>query len=268
MKKIFIVIAVLVINIPVLANQTESEKPIRQGFPFSAKQGTLIYDAPNDISFFTFDDEFDGLTASIPAGEQIQVLPCATLEKMVGILKDESADFKIWGTFSKFEDKNYIYPVYFIPLTKIDDVQEKSVEDVNEPNEPDQILMDEENIDEDVIPEDIMEKLKPKRIITTEQITQTLDARKDAVLVNRTGYIKEPSNGSYILTLDNLGRKVQKTKFTILPSAQLERSLAFLKKDPHRVRFKFAGIITRYKDENYILLQKAIPSYSHRNFAR
>ena len=269
MKKIFIIILILSVSMIVIAQQVDPNKPIRQGFPFSAKQGMLFYDVSDDICFFAFDEDFDGLTASIPAGKKIEVLGCATLEKMTTALIDHNAaDFKIWGTFSTYKDKNYIYPVYFIPLTKIEDIIDEPIEDVNDPNDPNQISQAEDIDDPDIIPEDIMERLKPKRIITTEQITQTLDARKDAVLVNRTGYITKASKDSYMLRLDNLGRKVQKTSFKILPSAQLERALGFVKKDSGKVRFKFANIITKYKDQNYILLQKAVPSYSHRNFAR
>jgi hypothetical protein len=37
---------------------------------------------------------------------------------------------------------------------------------------------------------------------------------------------------------------------------------------PVPVRFKIAGIMTKYKGENYLLLQKATRIYSHQNFDR
>jgi hypothetical protein len=37
---------------------------------------------------------------------------------------------------------------------------------------------------------------------------------------------------------------------------------------PEPVRFKIAGVVTKYKGEKYLLLQKATRIYGHGNFAR
>jgi hypothetical protein len=37
---------------------------------------------------------------------------------------------------------------------------------------------------------------------------------------------------------------------------------------PEPVRFKIAGIVTKYKGKNYLLLQKVTRVYSHQNFDR
>jgi hypothetical protein len=38
--------------------------------------------------------------------------------------------------------------------------------------------------------------------------------------------------------------------------------------DLEPLRFKIAGVLTTYKDEKYLLLQKAIRTYSHGNFGK
>jgi len=38
--------------------------------------------------------------------------------------------------------------------------------------------------------------------------------------------------------------------------------------DPEKVRFKIAGIMTKYKGENYLLLEKATQTYSYGNFGK
>ena len=72
----------------------------------------------------------------------------------------------------------------------------------------------------------------------------------------------------YAHALDALGRNVSGVSLRLLPCETLE--LAELKRsiDFEPVRFRIAGILTKYESQDYLLLQKATQTYSHGNFGR
>jgi len=99
------------------------------------------------------------------------------------------------------------------------------------------------------------------------------DARRntrssDSIFLDRTAFLVEQDEGRFMFVPDALGRNVQKLSLHLLPCAALE--LTELKKaaEPETMRFKIAGIMTKYKGKNYLLLERATRTYSHGNFGR
>jgi hypothetical protein len=90
----------------------------------------------------------------------------------------------------------------------------------------------------------------------------------DTVLVDRTAFLVGRPDGGLVFMPDALGRNVGQLSLRLLPCEALE--LAELKRsaDFEPVRFRIAGILTKYEDTDYLLLQKATPVYSHGNFGR
>ena len=73
----------------------------------------------------------------IKAGQTLEMLGSATLEKMAADAKERSdAMFRIWAKVTKFEGKNYLFAVYYLSLRKIDRPVEETVK--NEPNKTSQ----------------------------------------------------------------------------------------------------------------------------------
>jgi hypothetical protein len=90
----------------------------------------------------------------------------------------------------------------------------------------------------------------------------------DSVYVDRTGFIVKKDDGQFVFVPDALGRNVQNISFHLLPCANLELTELKQAAEPDKVRFKIAGIITNYKGNNYLLLDKATRAYSYGNFGR
>jgi hypothetical protein len=86
--------------------------------------------------------------------------------------------------------------------------------------------------------------------------------------VDKTGFLVEQDDRRFVFLPDALGRNVQKLSLYLLPCAVLELTELEQSAEPEKVRFKVAGIMTKYKGENYLLLEKAIRTYSHGNFGR
>ena len=118
-----------------------------------------------------------------------------------------------------------------------------------------------------IIPDDVMEKLKPRRIPNLAKLKTAVAQHGDITIVDRTGFMRKTKSGK-IFELDGLGRGIEGTAFQLLKSETLERIERQLGRSPGRLRFRIAGIITEYKSHYYLLLQRAARTYSYGNFAR
>ena len=117
------------------------------------------------------------------------------------------------------------------------------------------------------IPEEIIAKLSTRKILRTEQLRTPLQLKQDSIIADRSGFLRDSGRDAGFV-LDALGRNVQQLSFRLLPCQVLE--LAQLKdaRSPEPIRFKISAIVTKYKDQNYLLLQRATRTYGHQNFPK
>jgi hypothetical protein len=317
-KKLIISILVFLISSKLLAEDQARQAPLRDGFPLTGIDGKLTGPDSNDSWFFEFDSDVTDNKGLIKAGQSLKLLPSAALEKMTDDMKNRpTTDYRLWATATKYNDTNFIFPIYFLPLTKpaapakkqqlsspevslqtetqitetpnsTKSVAEKNPElqselTINEPNDP--LKM----------PQEIIAKLQTGRIATTEQPKQTPNAandvqqdsvpetsqkietplptkapqlKPDSILADRTALLAANDDGQPVFVLDAIGRNLQQTSFRLLPCQALEHAQHKQSEEPDQLRFKIAGIVTNYKGQNYLLLQRAILIYSHQNFGR
>ncbi|MHC4395832.1 MAG: hypothetical protein ACYS1A_09270 [Planctomycetota bacterium] len=237
---------------------------LRDGFVLAGIDGKLTGADANDVRFFEFDSEISDGKASVKAGSAIELLPSSALEKMTADAKERtSAGYRLWGEVTKYKGKNFIFPTYFLPLNKIEQqksqqTQQPKPQSINDPN------------DVITIPDEVMKKLGGRRIIRTEQLEKGLLLKADSILADRIGFISScicaKTNEQCNFILDALGRNAQRSSFRLLPCRMLELAQRQKANEPEPVRFKIAGIVTKYKGQNYLLLQRATRVYTHGNF--
>jgi len=97
--------------------------------------------------------------------------------------------------------------------------------------------------------------------------------KQNSVLANKTGFIRDSGHGTRgtrygVFVFDALGRNIQQTTVLLLPCRALELAEQEQSAEPDPIRFKIAGIVTEYKGEKFLLLQRATRVYSHGNFVR
>lgn len=289
------------------AEITRETPLLRDGFVMNGVDGSLIGPDSNDVWFFKLTSDANDYRAVIKAGTKLELLPSATLEKMTADEKTRSTTaYRLWNSrVTKYKGKNFIFPGYFMPLSKADksepeQSQRRKVsrgESQSKPQEPNEIQPGQERqrqleLDEpnDVLsmPQEIIEKLKARReksILSRQPSADSNDVSVDkpatkkkspdaqsysrsfdSVFVDRTGFLIEQDGGRPVFVPDALGRNVQKLTLHLLPCTVLELTEQKQAAEPEKLRFKIAGIMTKYKGDNYLLLEKATRTYSHGNF--
>ncbi len=201
--------------------------------------------------FAPFDAITDG-AGLIKSGEKIELLTCSTLEKLIAAVDKSGSDWRIWGRITKFQDRNYIFIAYFLPITK--PKTPAASQQIIDPNDP------------SIIPEDALELLRPKRVINLAKLTKGIESEADGIFTDRTGFVSRTVKDGYIFELDAVGRNIDLAGFELLKSEVLEKIITKQAKSPYELRYKAAGILTKYKGTYYLLLQRAVRTHSHQNF--
>jgi len=286
-KKLTIPILAFFISCAALCAGAARQTPLRDGFLLAGIDGKLT--GADDKWFFEFDSDVSDDTGRIRTGSIIELLPSTALEKMTADAQKRSdaspvrskppeatavptvqisngAGYRLWGNVTKYKGSNFIFPIYFLPLSKSDD-QIKPEESPTSQQQKAKIAINEPN-DVLAIPQEIIAKLGTRRILRHQQLKKGLQLKQDSILADRTALLTRQADGELILVLDALGWNIQQVSFRPLPCEVLERAQhsQFAETDP--TRFKIAGILTQYKGEYYLLLQKATRAYSHENFGR
>jgi hypothetical protein len=255
----------------------QSDKLLPDDYVFAGVDGKLIQTGVDKWAF-EFESAANIGETEIKAGQKLEMLGSATLEKMAADTKERSdAQFRLWAKAAKFEGKNYLFAVYYLSLRKLDQPTREAVK--NEPNKTGQASPPRlssgqvVNAPNDVvnIPAEIVALLKQSEVLPTSEAQVTrqeeLQLKQDTIFANRAGRVVA-KNGGYVFEADALGRGVEKFAIKLLPCQKLEDAMAQVRSESNPVRFNVAGILTRYKGEQYLLLQKATRMYSYGNFGR
>ncbi|MBA7626561.1 hypothetical protein ES703_34013 [subsurface metagenome] len=92
--------------------------------------------------------------------------------------------------------------------------------------------------------------------------------KQDSILADRTGFVVRQGDSRLVFVFDALGRNVQQISLRLLPCQALESAEHRQSAEVDPLRFKIAGILTKYKGNHYLLLERTIRVYSHGNFGK
>ena len=271
---------------------------LREGFVLRGVDGRLSGPDTNDAWFFELAADVNDFRDVLEAGTKVQMLPSSTLERMIADGRKRSEmTFRLWnGRVTRYKGRNFVFPSFFLPIrqeknagqetpeaiqsAKPDEMIESPSEQEREPplrvRDPNDVL---------TIPGDLLDKLQATREAMAARKRRIVDSNlpddgpkqpqkqsyrgdSDSVFVNRTGFIVGRNDGGFIFVLDSLGRNVRRRSLRLLPCEVLELAEQKISAGFEPVRFKIAGILTRYENTDYLLLHKATPTYSHGNFGR
>jgi hypothetical protein len=267
-----ITLLILLIATGALAEQQQRKPLLRDGFVLMGVDGRVV--ARGDKWFFELERDISDGKSVITAGSKIEMLPSAGLEKMLADMKDNPGrSYRLYNAMvTLYGGENYLFCDYFLPLVEADTtVEEKTAVSGTpggEPNEPAVEVMINEPNDAVMIPQEIIDKLKTRRIIRPETIKQGFELKQDSILADRTGFIKQKSDGGWIFEFDAVGRNTSEVSLELLPCQVLAGAQYKNDKAVGRARFKVSGIVTKYQGRYYLLLQTANRAYGYGNFGR
>jgi len=262
-------LAVLALAFVLSVSAFGRQKPryaLRDGLALSGLNGKLTRPKSNDIWFYELYEDLSDDRGKIKAGTSVEVLPSSALEKVTAAIehKQPPHQYRLWGRLTRFRGKNYIFAIYFLPIAKVKQItpaESKPQENKTAPNDPNDPL---------TFPPEIMDKLRIKTVMRTEQLTKPLKVQQDSILVGRTGYIVRKNDGMFrfAFEFDALGRNLEPLSIRLLPSEPLQKAWRAQDGQLDPPRFKIAAVLTSYKKKYYLLAQQATRVYSYGNFPR
>ena len=276
-KILIVILIAAATSLTPLHAKTKSAKKvllIRDGFYIDGAEGSVKQAPDKDTWFFSPDENIIDGKAVLKAGDQIQLLPSSTLEKITANINPEAGltGVRLWAQVTKYKNKNFLFAGYFIPMSQIEETkadapppEEKDPQPAQAP--PDQAEPTDKKPAGSIIPDDVMAILKPKRTVDFARVKETPDIKNDTVLVGRAGYLNIKEDNK-VFQIDGFGRNAEALSFPLLPCEVLELAEMKMARPPARQRYQIAGVVTKYKGRLYLLPQKAARTYSHGNFAR
>lgn len=272
---------------PDTLNEQERIYPyLREGFLYNGVNGTISRNGETGRWNFAADTKLTDTRGVIKSGNALELLLSGCLENMIAEAggNENTLSVKLWAKVTRYSnrnlidpdieeyeelvfDKNYLFPMLFIPMSDIErqpparpagDDADAATNKIDNPAE---------SSSDSIIPAEVMDKLKPRRLPNLAKLETSLKQHGDITIFDRTGFIRQTKAGK-IFELDGLGRGVDGVTFRLLNSETLERIERKLGDSPGKLRFRVAGIVTKYKGHYYLLLQRAARTYNNGNFAR
>ncbi len=293
-KRLTILILLFSVGTALTQSSLSPGKPkqrlLREGFVLKGSDGELSMSDQNDAYFFQFDSDISDGKATVVKGTKLQILPSATLERMIADASKRSAmNYRLWAKITSYRGKNFIFPIYFLPLTKPKEPEQARPEIKIEAGASQQTQRTKSDdtqrrTDDLEIPSEVTAQLRPGPMISSIGPAGQQTHKQDMILIDRMGFILSElmydeygiekntqyaiRNTQYHFVFDAFGRNVNTTQLGLLPCQALESAERLQSILPEPVRFKVAGILTEYKGQKYLLLHKATRVYSHGNFDR
>ena len=287
-KRFLILVLAALMSTAVFGARMARRGLLSDGSVLKGVDGKVIGSDVNDIWYFEFSSDVNDYGVVIKTGTKLELLTSSTLEKIIADINAPTiVDYRLWGGITQYKGRNYIFPTYFMRISKMEDpntgAPETSEPNQVEPNEPTTEQQSRVSDPNDIltIPPEIMERLETTRAEAAGSGRKTADGNDvvnaksqimkntDSVIVDRTGLLVKDGN-SFVFVPDAFGRNVSSVedRLRLLPCEALELTERRQSVVIETVRFKIVGIVTKYKSERYLLLQKATRVYSHGNFGR
>jgi len=299
-----LLILILALSAGTNASNTQITQPalLSDGFILRGLEGKLTGSDSNDVWFFELDSDVTDKDVVVKARTKLKLLPSATLEKIIADANERSISrYRLDVRVTKYKGRNFIFPFYFLPISaptpvfRQEDVGVKPQLQTSEQTTPEATVPATESGHEPnlrdandilTIPPEVMEKLEAAKAKTAESGQRLSEGNRvsvdepkpasekrnlqstDSVLIDRTALLVKRKNAGFIFVPDAFGRNAPQVSLQLLPCEVLELTELMQSAVPDPVRFKIAGITTKYKGNNYLLLQKATRIYSHGNFGR
>ena len=184
---------------------------------------------------------------------------------MTGLAGDDHRiQARLWGLFTEYEENNYLYSVYFLPIEQATEIETDPGQTESQGGQADdkqdaqtQAGGQTETERESIIPADILQQIKTAQAPDLKKFQQVAAVTGDKNLIGRAGYLQKEGKVRYFQP-DGFGQNVNRQRYLLLPCHAGEQAEKEMQKSPGRERFNVSGLVTQYKGRDYILLRRAV----------
>lgn len=253
-----------------LVSAAQAAKAVEEGLFLDGVAGVVRKVDKVDVWSFIAEGDI-ALSADVvwPAEKPISLLPCSVLEQITSLAgEDNEIHVRLWGLFTEYDQNNYLYSVYFLPIQEdsglkaAKPVTEKEETQATVEEKPEEPAAEEE---ESIIPTDILKQIKANKAPDLKKFQQVAVVTGDVNLIGRAGYLKQQGKVKYFQP-DAFGQKINRHQYLLLPCNALKTAEKEMQKTPGRQRYNVSGLVTSYKGRNYILLRRTVRTYTNGNF--
>jgi hypothetical protein len=233
-----------------------------EGFVLNGTEGIA---QKNDAGSWSFvaDNDLIYMKTTLPAKSPLPILSSGGLEQIRAFAKERTwTPVKIWGILTLYKKQNFLFPIQVLALSEAagKPVTTPPAKPAK-PAEPNAATPE----SSEVIPSEIMKILRSQSKIDLGKLAETADvASSDFSLIGKTGYVELGEDK--LFAPDGFGRKIDKNRFSLLPCLTLEDTEENLAKALGRQRYNISGIVTACDGKKYLLLYRAVRTYSNSNF--
>ncbi len=234
-------------------------RPVEEGYLVAGVEGQITKDPnENQWRFFPAVQITDG-RGLLPPEKGITLLPCSVLEQVMRLAGDEpSIQVRLWAVITEYRAENFLYSLYFLPMkSQPEEVPPK-------PAEPKQPAGDQTKPKESVLPTEILQMIQKAPIPDLKRLDEAVVTTSDRNLIHRTG-LMESMNGDVVYKPDAFGQNVGRGTYHLLPCRMLEH-IERSRKTPGRQRYVVSGVVTACEGKDYLLLRRAVRTFTHGNF--
>jgi len=202
-----------------------------------------------------------------PAQIPVNLLPCSVLEQIIGLAGDDNKiNVRLWGLFTQYNGNNYLFSVYFLPV-KEDTNPEPAKSEPREEADSENATTEKHQEEDSIIPTDVLKQIKSNKTPDLKKFQQVAVVTGDLNLIGRAGYLKQDKKIKYFQP-SAFGQNVSQNHYILLPCEMLEVAENKMQKSPGRQRYNISGLVTHYKGRNYMLLRRAVRTYTNGNFTQ
>ena len=238
---------------------TPKGRMIEEGFLVAGVEGRVAKDPNERWVFYPAAAITDG-KAELSAEMGVLLLPCSVLEQMIGLAGQEQAiEVRLWAMVTGYRAVNYLYSLYFLPMkaaaepSQIQSIESETPTAETKPRK------------ESVLPSEILQMIEKNPIPDLKRLEELVVVTSDRNMIHRMGLV-EGGEGDFVFRPDAFGQNVDRGVYYVLPSRELEEVQRNLQKSFGRQRYVVSGVITGCQGKNYVLVRRAVRTFTHGNF--
>ncbi|NLW84773.1 MAG: hypothetical protein GXY41_10295 [Phycisphaerae bacterium] len=264
MRNLFAFIVILSCVGLAIAAAPSGARLMPEGYLVAGVKGRVAKDSDKaEWAFFPAVEITDG-KGVLAVEKAVTLLPCSTLEQVAQLAGDEqTVNVRLWAMVTDYRGQNYLYALYFLPVRSEPDV---APVEVNKPDESAATVPATEK--ESVLPDEILQMMQRNRIPDLTRLDEIAAVSDDRNLIHRTGRIQSVEEDAFVFTQDGFGQNVGQASYRLLPSTALELIRRDMQRTSGRVRYVVSGVMTEFEGQAYLLIRRAVRTYTHGNFTQ